>query len=446
MKKVLMISYCFPPMSVVGVYRTIKFVKYLRDFDWEPVILTIKNPKDHAYNPELFKDIPEGVKVFRTNIIEPLSWWERRQLSRRSRGNKQGNTGEAALIGSEQRSNNGVFTHAKKFAAACLATPDKSAFWLLNALPKAVSVIRKEKIDCIYTSTPPHSGHLIGYWARRLTGVPFIADFRAPWTQNEYFDDYKKYGILKSIEERMEYSVHHAASFVISNSNREGEGYRRKYAARLGDKVRPILNGYDPDDFKPENAVTYDKFTIVYIGSLYGRRNPGLFIRAVSNFLKKNEHVRNDFKVSFIGIKAEGLKREIEKLQIADVVELIGFLPQSKAYNYLFGAHVLLMILGFDKRGVGVIPAKLFEYLPTGRPILALIPDGETAQILRDENAGTIITSEDVEKVEEAIAKYYNEYKANAQNPIKPGIRIIEKYTRRYQTSQLAELFDSAVN
>ncbi|NOY87777.1 MAG: glycosyltransferase family 4 protein, partial [FCB group bacterium] len=303
MKKVLIIAYSFPPMAVVGVYRTIKFVKYLRDFGWQPVIITLKEPFDWSYNHELFKDIPQDVKIYRTRLFKPLVWWENLTAKMKHKKFQADNSGEVAVIAHSEQTGKKPKSFIKKvrgFAAAALSTPDKSLFWIVTALPKAYRIIKKEKIDCIYVSTPPHSNHLIGYYLKKITGLPFVADFRAPWTQNEYFDDYKKIKFFKDIENRMELAVHKSADAVISNSTFECEGYRRKYAPLVGEKFHPILNGYDPDDFKNLPAKSYDKFTIVYVGGLYGRRNPNLFLEGVKLFLEKHPDLRKDFQMLFI--------------------------------------------------------------------------------------------------------------------------------------------------
>lgn len=440
-----MISYCYPPMAVVGVYRTIKFVKYLREFGWEPVVLTLSNPSDYAFNPELFKDIPKDMKVYRTRLIAPLQSWEKWNAKRRQ--DRPTDPAESAQPPAIEQTGPppqpGLLTRIKRHIFASLSTPDKDTGWLLTALPKTLRLIKSEQIDCIYTSTPPHSAHLIGLYAKKLTGVPFVADFRAPWTQNEYFDEMKPIQWQKSLEEKLELSVHRGAEVVISNSTWEGEGYSRKYAPLVGEKFFPILNGYDPDDFDPSGAVSYDKFTIVYIGSLYKRRSPDLFLKGLAQFIEKHPEARSRTTALFIGPRDSTLRSLSDQLGINDLIQTVDFLPQSEAYKYLFGAHVLLMILGFDQRGKGVIPAKIFEYLPVGRPILALIPEGETAAMVRKYDAGTIITSPDTAQVEQALSRYYEEYRKNPV--VTPQVRVIEEYTRRHQTKQFAELLDLAV-
>ncbi len=441
-----MISYCYPPMAVVGVYRTLKFVKYLREFGWDPIILTLSNPSDYAFNPELFKDIPKDLKVYRTRLIAPLQSWENWSARRRKSGSvpplaePKEQISQASATASSAP---GLLARFKRHIFAAMSTPDKDAGWLLTALPKTLRLIRAENVDCLYTSTPPHSAHLIGLYAKKLSGLPFVADFRAPWTQNEYFDEMKSVPWQKRLEEKLELSVHRGADVVISNSTWEGEGYRRKYAPVVGEKFVPILNGYDPDDFDPSGSVAYDRFTIVYIGSLYKRRAPDVFLKGLARFLDGQPEARHRTTALFIGPKDNTLRSLAEQLGINDVIQTIDFLPQSEAYKYLFGAHVLLMILGFDQRGKGVIPAKIFEYIPVGRPILALIPEGETAEMVRKYDAGTIITSPDIDQVATALGRYYADYLRNGV--VVPQIRIIEEYTRRSQTKQFAELLDLAV-
>jgi glycosyltransferase involved in cell wall biosynthesis len=456
-KKVLIITYCFPPMAAVGVYRPLKFIKYLRDYGWEPIVLTVKSPRTSKFDYSLIDYVPPDLKVYRTGVFEPLQTWEdyldnRKRKKHRNSGGCDDSVIEEKLISDDKmvRLNRwtdlkGLIKKMRAAAASTLSTPDKSVGWLVYALPKAVHIIRKENIDCIFTTTPPHSAQLIGYFAKKITGKPFISDYRDPWTQNVYFDEKHSLSIFKAIEEKMEKAVHGASSFVIANTYFQKENFEKKYLKSIGDKFHAIYNGYDPDDFHPEKAHKYDKFTIVYVGSFYGKQDPNLFLQALKTFLEKNPHARADIQVLFIGVSTGNIRQIIDSYGLAGVVKQMGFLPQSEAFNYLLGAHLLLMVLVFDPLARTVIPAKLYEYLPTGRPILALIPDGEAAQIIRENNAGTVITRPDVDAVEKAVSSYYMEYQSGKYDDLTPQLALIEKYTRRYQTRQLAELLDRAV-
>jgi glycosyltransferase involved in cell wall biosynthesis len=380
-------------------------------------------------------------------MFAPLDAWEKWRRKDDS-GDIAVAVQESALRPNGEQKRNasraGLLPRIKRNIVAGLSTPDKCTGWILTALPKALSIVRKEKIDCLYTSTPPHSAHLIGLLAKKFSGRPFVADFRAPWTQNEYFDDVKIIPWQKRLEERMELAIHRSAEIVISNSTWEGDGYRRKYGPLVGeDKFYPILNGYDPDDFDPTGAVEYDKFTIVYIGSLYKRRSPEPFLEGFRKFLDAHPGAKGHTKALFIGPGDGVLRAFATQYGVSDHIESVEFLPQNEAYKYLYGAHVLLMILGFDSRGKGVIPAKIFEYLPTGRPVLALIPEGETAEMMRKYDAGTIITTPDVDQVVHGIETYYQAYQQNPK--VIPRVKVIDEYTRRHQTSQFAELLDRAV-
>jgi glycosyltransferase involved in cell wall biosynthesis len=367
----------------------------------------------------------------------------RREQSDRTAANPPNEPRSSNPTAADQSSNPGMIKRFKHFAQELLSTPDKETGWGLFALPRALRIIKREKIDCIYTSTPPHSSHLIGWAAKKMTGLPFVADFRAPWSQNEYFIEDTPIHSLRRLEEKMELAIHRTADVVVGNSVSEADGYREKYAPLVGDKFFPILNGYDPDDFHTENSVSYEKFTVVYVGGLYGRRNPDLFFEGVNRFLKSRPEARENFKILFIGRDVSDAMKDVG---LNDIIEFTGHLPQKEAFRYLFQANLLLMILGFDPRGKGVIPAKLSEYLPTGRPILAMVPEGETAGYLREYNpSGTVVTEPDAGLIESAIARYYADYEQRGNRSIEPRVAIIEPFTRRYQTGQLAGLLNQAI-
>jgi len=443
MKKVLVITYAFPPMSVVGVYRTLKFCKFLPEFGWEPVVLTIKRGKDWAYDESLLADLPLSMKVYRTRTFEPLITYENFQQGKRKRsGIVGGYSGEEQ----DQVGSKSLLQRLRSYVAGWLSTPDKQALWLPFALAEGRKILREEEIDLIYTSSPPHSTHLIGYFLKRFSGLPWVADFRDPWTLNEYFQEKPTTPKMKQLEAYLERLVVNGCDHLVANTRSVAEAFRWKFNHLPLSKISTIPNGYDPEDFQGLEPHNFEKFTITHLGSLYGRRQPIEFLKGLRFFLQRHPEAKQRLKVLFVGNIEEKILERMRELDLSEVVECRPHQPRRQALSLALSSHLLLLILGHDPKAAGIIPAKLFEYLFTGKPILALVSEGETAEVIRSHNAGRVITSPDAEKIALSIQHYFDDYLRGNQIQRRVKSAGIGKYNRQQLTSELAEIFDRLVS
>lgn len=442
MKKVLVITYAFPPMSVVGVYRTLKFCKFLPEFGWEPVVLTIKRGKDWAYDESLLSDLPPSMKVYRTRTFEPLITYENFQQGRRKRsGIVGGYSGEEQ----DQVDSKSLFQMLRSYLAGWLSTPDKQALWLPFALAEGRKILREEEIDLIYTSSPPHSTHLIGYFLKRFSGLPWVADFRDPWTLNEYFQEKPSTPKMKQLEAYLERLVINGCDHLVANTRSVAEAFRWKFNHLPLSRISTIPNGYDPEDFQGLEPHNFEKFTITHLGSLYGRRQPIEFLKGLRLFLQRHPEAKQRLGVLFVGNIEEKILERMREFDLSEVVECRPHQPRRQALSLALSSHLLLLILGHDPKAAGIIPAKLFEYLFTGKPILALVSEGETAEVIRSHNAGRVITSPDAEKIALSIQHYFDDYLRGNQIQRRVKSAGIGKYNRQQLTSELAEIFDRLV-
>jgi len=336
----------------------------------------------------------------------------------------------------------GRLAKLKRYIRVLLSTPDTGVGWIPTALPKALSIVRREKLNCVYCVTPPHSAQLIGYLVKKVTGLPLVADFRDPWTQNHSFEIQQPFLSLRRVTEAMERAVHRRADIVIANTVSQGDGFRRKYGHEVGDKYYPILNGYDPEDLSADNSIAYDKFTVVYGGGFYGARSWDVFFEGLKRFLACKPSAREQLQFVFMG---RGLETYACAWGLDDVVVDKGYLSQKDVHRHLFQANILLLIVWFDPDGAVVVPSKSYEYLATGRPILALVPEGEAAGYIREFNGGRVITQPDPTLVESFLAEQYAEWEKRGRRGIEPRVAHIEKFTRQFQTKQLAALLDQAI-
>jgi glycosyltransferase involved in cell wall biosynthesis len=443
MKKVLVITYAFPPMSVVGVYRTLKFCKFLPEFGWEPVVLTIKRGKDWAYDESLLADLPPGMRIDRTRTFEPLIRYE---SFRKRRSKKAGDPKDHRRQDPLQGESRSVLQRVRFHIAGWLSTPDKQALWLPFALAGGRKILREEEIDLIYTSSPPHSTHLIGYFLKRFSGLPWVADFRDPWTLNEYFQEKPTTPKMKQLETYLERLVINGCDHLVANTRSVAEAFRWKFNHLPLSRISTIPNGYDPEDFQGLEPHNFEKFTITHLGSLYGRRQPIEFLKGLRLFLQRHPEAKQRLKVLFVGNIEEKILERMREFDLSEVVECRPHQPRRQALSLAFSSHLLLLILGHDPKAAGIIPAKLFEYLFTGKPILALVSEGETAEVIRSHNAGRVITSPDAEKIALSIQDYFDDYLRGNQIQRRVKSAGIGKYNRQQLTSELAEIFDSLVS
>lgn len=442
MKKVLMISYAFPPMSVVGVYRTLKFCKFLPEFGWEPVVLTVRRGEDWAYDESLSSDLPPETKVYRTISFEPLSTYE--SLQRRMRKPPL-HTGETPRVTVSTEVRKSLPQRVRSYLAGWLQTPDKQTFWFPFALARGRGVIRDEEIDLIYTSSPPHSTHLIGRGLSKLCDLPWVADFRDPWTLNEYFHEKPTTPRMKEVESYLEKLVVNRCDHLIANTDSVLQSFKWKYNHLPKNKFSAIPNGYDPDDFAGLQPYDWDKFTVVHLGSFYGRRHPVDFLEGLKLFLQRYPAARERLRVLFIGNIETEILSQVQAFNLSEVVECRPHQPHREALRLALSSHLLLLILGHDHRSAGILPAKLFEYLYTNKPILALISEGEVATVIRSLRAGAAITSPDTAEIASAIERYYDGYLRGTPTLDHARSAGIEGYHRYHLTEKLADIFDSLI-
>ena len=318
MKRALIIAYQFPPMGGPGVQRSVKFVKYLQSFGWEPIVFTRDVGNMRVKDDSLLKDIPSNVKVIRTNP------WDLTELP-------------------------GVFSYVGKVIARKILIPDGERLWQQFSTNQALKIIKSEKIDLIYTTSYPYSDHLMGLKIKeKIPNIPWVADFRDEWTNNPYLLDNPHYHLRMNIEKRMESQVLKKANQIITNTPIMLRNFL-SIMPEVSKKIHVIPNGYDQDDFinfidsKPSN----DRFTITYTGGFYGRRKPDLFLEAVSELIDENLVTSELICINLIGnFKIDVMKKLIEKNKLEKVVKVHPYMEHTECMNRIVNSDALLLIEG----------------------------------------------------------------------------------------------------
>jgi glycosyltransferase involved in cell wall biosynthesis len=407
MKKVLVIAYHYPPVGGGGVFRTLKFTKYLPQFGFRPYVLTVKNSMYTPKDPTLVKEIPPEAKVTATFSFE-------HRLLRASR-----------LLHIDPE---------------WFFIPDVNVGWLPFAVHAGTKIIRQENIDVIYVTAQIWTSLLVGYLLKRKTGKPLVVDFRDPWTINPYKKTLTK--VHSRIENYLERKVLTSADYVITVS----QPYRRRLIEKypfLENKCEVIMNGFDPDDFKDlKRQPLQGKFRILYTGSLYGLRTPKHFLFALQKLVQEKPHLKEKIEVKFIGNYGKEAPAIVDKLELNNIVQFFGYMPHEKCLDLMVNSHILLLIVASEgNKTAGIVTGKLFEYLVSGRPVLALAAkEGIVANIIQSANAGVVVSS-NVEAIKDAILDFYEQW-ATGKLSSTTDMSSIEKYNRKVLTHKLAQIFE----
>jgi glycosyltransferase involved in cell wall biosynthesis len=372
MKRVLIIAYYWPPNAGVGVYRWLKFVKYLPQFGWQPVVYTPENPELMAVDESLLKDVPPEAEVIKAPIREPYTWYKR-FTGRRSDARLQ-----TAFL-SEDGGGPTWKENAANWVRSNFFIPDARVWWVRPSIKRLQEYMSLHKVDVVVTTGSPHSMHLIGRALKERTGVPWVADFRDPWTNIDYYGQLKLTRLADAEQRRLERAVLTEADEVLTVSWRWAEELR----ALGAEHVEVITNGFDPSDLPSPSAKVDDAWSLVHVGSLSATRDVPELWTALADRIGHDVEFRSRFKLRLIGGVDHTVQRSLEVAGLSPYVERSAHLPHEEALREMQRARVLLLPVNDTPNVGGFLPAKVFEYLSTGRPILAVAPaDADIGRLL----------------------------------------------------------------
>ena len=432
MKKVLIISYYWPPSGGAGVQRWLKFVKYLGNFGWEPIIYTPENPESPETDESLYRDIPENVIILKNHIWEPYQVYKK--LMGRGREEKI----QAAFL--NEKKNNPFTENISVWIRGNFFIPDARKFWIKPSVRFLEKYIGKNPVDLLISTGPPHSMHCIGQRVASNCNLPWIADFRDPWTNIDFYSALKLTKWADQRHHRLEREVLENASAVITVSKSMAEEFnnicRRNYDV--------ITNGFDPDDIIPfTNIITDKKFSIAHIGSLVSSRNPLVLWEALKAILEQDRGFREDLMIKLVGRVDFSVNNSIVQHGLSDYIEKIDYMPHADVIKVQQQSQVLLLLINNTPNSKSILTGKFFEYLVARRPIICIGPaDGDAAAILKETNSGIVADFTDIQTLKENILTYYNLYKSGK---LVSESRNIEKYSRKELTKSLSELMNRVI-
>lgn len=435
-RRVLILTYYFPPSGGAGVQRVLKFVKYLPSFDWRPVVVTVREGAYPARDATLTQDVPPAAEVHRT------SSWDAYQVYAALTGKSPE---EAVVQGSVQDHEAGWKERLSRWGRANVFLPDARVGWWPFAVWRGWKLLANHPIDAILTTGPPHSTHLAGWCLHRLTGTPWVADFRDPWTDINYYQELPHTPWALWVDRALERGVLRGAQAVTTVSSTWRDVLAQKIESREMGAFRVIQNGYDAADLEGERqSVDDDGFALTHVGSLYASRNPDGLWRALQH-LREGGAVP-DLRLRLVGTVDPSVRAALRAHDLADVTELVSYVPHDEAVAYMQRAGLLLLSIESFPASAGMLTGKVYEYLASGRPILGVgDADGDAASLLRQTNAGKLFGRTDVDGIAAFVRRHYDAWAEGSSLSGAPAERI-RPYRRRAQTERLAAVLDEVAD
>ncbi len=447
MKSVLLVSYHFPPDAAVGAFRCQKFAKYLPEHGWTPHVLTVQEHYHPRQDPTRLRDVARA-QVHRTRMLpSPLTAMlsSRNALLRavgRSDVLERRLEANARMTFDERdRPRRGLVDRIRRVVLSLGRLPDNQVGWVPPALIAGLRLRRRHSISAVLTSGPPHSAHLVGLYLKRLTRVRWIADLRDPWVGSPQVPLGLRSGLSDRVEARMERAVVRAADRVVLLTNRSCDSFRQRYPDQAPAKFVTITNGFDAEDFSSLSPVSAEPvFTVVHAGTLYYRRSPRALLSAIAHLVERGTIPKTDIQVVFAGDIADG--HDVAELSasgpLAGVLRLTGRLSHAEALTWMRRADLLCL---FAQGQMDQIPAKAFEYLAAGAPILAIAGEGATTDLIT--KAGGAAVSDEPWAIEEAVHQHYLRYRAGFRPAVAPAPwtrQEVRQFERRHLAGKLSTL------
>ncbi|PNW28778.1 glycosyl transferase family 1 [Formosa algae] len=418
-----MVTYYWPPAGGPGVQRWLKFVKYLPEFNVNPIVYIPEHANYPLIDTSLQADVSKDLTILKTPIKEPY------KLARLLSGNKVTTISKGIITESKKQSR---VERLMLYVRGNFFIPDARKSWVKPSVSFLSNYISKHDIDTVITTGPPHSLHLIGLQLQADFNIKWIADFRDPWTTIGYHKELKLTPASQAKHKQLEHQVLNAADAVIVTSNPT----KTEFEAITTKPIHVITNGYDT--VKTEQILLDKKFTLSHIGSLLSKRNPKILWRVLSDLVKERKDFAEDFQLNIIGSIGEDVLKSLEKFKLDGYINNVGYVSHQEAITYQKQSQLLLLIEIDSKDTQCIIPGKLFEYMVSNRPILAMGPVGsDVEQIIKTTNTGQYFLYTEYNGLKREVLKYYEAFKQGSLQSHPIGL---QKYSRRSLAETLSKL------
>ncbi|EKT4518921.1 glycosyltransferase family 4 protein [Flavobacterium psychrophilum] len=423
MKKVLIITYYWPPAGGPGVQRWLKFVKYLPDYNIQPIVYIPENPTYPIIDEGLISEVSEQAIILKNKIIEPY------QLA--SVFSKKSTKGISSGIIPNQKKQSFI-QKILLLVRGNLFIPDARILWVKPSVKYLEKYISENNIDTIITSGPPHSLHLIGLKLKQNLNVKWFADFRDPWTTIGYHSALKLSSYAEKKHKNLERKVLNTADTIIVTSKTT----KTEFQAITTKPIEVITNGYDVENISKQTLD--EKFTLAHIGSFLSDRNPIILWESLSELVAENEKFATLFQLKLIGKVSQEILDTIDGFNLNSYVNNLGYVSHKEAIEHQKKSQVLLLIEIDSEDTKSIIPGKLFEYMVSERPIIAIGPKGsDFAEIIKNTNTGTFFTYDKKEELKNLILSYFELYLTQKLTVSAVGL---QQYSRKKLTEKLANI------
>ena len=423
MKRVLIITYYWPPSGGSGVQRWLKMSKYLPENGWQPVIYTAEDAEYPVEDQSLMNDVAPEAEVIRRPIVEPYTFYKK------FLGIKKGEKVKAGFI-NDGAKKTGWKENLSVWLRGNLFIPDARCWWIRPSVRFLKRYLKEHPVDAIISTGPPHSMHLIAKELHKKFNIPWVADFRDPWTDIDFYKDLKLTRRSDRKHHRLERQVLSEATRVVTVGWDCAKGLENHGA----NNVAVITNGYDFFDISNENYQKTSILTMSHIGIIGANRNPEMFWEAISE-------LDIPMKIRLIGQIDNSVIESIKRHNIENYVEIIPYIPHNQVIEEQQKSDVLLLFVNNTPNAKGILTGKLFEYIASGRPILSIGPEnGDSARILNETQSGVTVDFNDKEKMKSVIRDLVKKY--NDNQLITRHNEMVEKYSRRNLTKDFVKLLN----
>ncbi|MBO7074702.1 MAG: glycosyltransferase family 4 protein [Bacteroidales bacterium] len=426
MKRVLIITYYWPPSGGSGVQRWLKMSKYLPENGWQPVIYTAEDAEYPVEDQSLMNDVAPEAEVIRRPIVEPYTFYKK------FLGIKKGEKVKAGFI-NDGAKKTGWKENLSVWLRGNLFIPDARCWWIRPSVRFLKRYLKEHPVDAIISTGPPHSMHLIAKELHKKFNIPWVADFRDPWTDIDFYKDLKLTRRSDRKHHRLERQVLSEATRVVTVGWDCAKGLENHGA----NNVAVITNGYDFFDISNENYQKTSILTMSHIGIIGANRNPEMFWEAISE-------LDIPMKIRLIGQIDNSVIESIKRHNIENYVEIIPYIPHNQVIEEQQKSDVLMLFVNNTPNAKGILTGKLFEYIASGRPILSIGPEnGDSARILNETQSGVTVDFNDKKKMKSVIRDFVEKY--NDNQLITRHNEMVEKYSRRNLTKDFVKLLNETL-
>ncbi|MEJ6791387.1 MAG: glycosyltransferase [Lacinutrix sp.] len=422
-KKVLIIVYYWPPAGGPGIQRWLKFVKYLPQFNVEPIVYHPSNPIYPQIDNSLLDEVPINITILKQPINEPYklaSLFSKKTTKTISKG----------IFPDEKKQT--IVQKAMLFVRGNFFIPDARKNWINPSVKYLSSYIKDHDIDTIITSGPPHSLHLIGLKLKHSMNVNWIADFRDPWTTIGYHKQLKLTKASRNKHKKLESEVLNNADTIIVTSNVT----KTEFQCLTKKPIEVITNGYDVETISSQ--VLDKQFTLAHIGSFLSKRNPEILWQALQELVSENKDFAKCFKLNLVGLVGEEIINAIERNDLTKYLNNVGYVSHIESLGYQQKSQILLLVEIDSKDTKAIIPGKLFEYMVSNRPIIAIGPAGSDVEsIINKTNTGDYFYYDALSELKMKLLVHFEAFKIGSlkANPIG-----VSQYSRENLTKKLSEV------